>query len=147
VAQVYHWALFVSSVGTSGRLFWAAGKSTPREKLFPPPGLVFEAQDYDLLGDPRLFLLLKLGGLGDRSPDELHTILGKVFIPLPDDEYGGSFDGRTWVIKAIMRLSAYGIIKSRRLERMEDEIQDIAARAFNVHEQGRGWTLSQFDCW
>jgi hypothetical protein len=146
--EVYRWAIFVSySVGGSGRLFRAAGKPTPRGKVFPPPGLLFEAKEYDLLGDPRLFLLLKLGGLDEGFDLEaLHKILGKVSIPHPEDEYSQFFDGRTWVIKAIMRLSAYGIIRSRRLEMMEEEIQDLAVHAFDVHEKGRGWTLSKFEC-
>lgn len=140
--QAYRWAIFASnSSGGTGKLFRAEGKSTP------PSALVFDSKEYDLLGDPRLFLLLKLGSLGERADvDELDKILEKVAIPHPDDEYFQFFDGRTWVIKAIMRLSAYGIIKSRRVEMMEDEIHDIAARAFDMHGQGQGWTLSKFEC-
>jgi Family of unknown function (DUF6540) len=144
--QVYRWAIFVSnSGGSKGKLFEAEGNPSPRGSC--SPSLVFDSKEYDLHGDPRLFLLLKLGGLEECfDVDELDKILEKVAIPHPDDEYFQFFDGRTWVIKAIMRLSAYGIIKSRRLEMMEDKIQDIAAQAFDVHEQGRGWTLSKFEC-
>ncbi|KAF8518209.1 hypothetical protein JB92DRAFT_3142110 [Gautieria morchelliformis] len=140
--QIYRWAIFASnSGGGTGKLFRAEGN--PSREL---SSLVFNSKEYDLLGDPRLFLLLKLGGLDERFKiDELDKILEKVAIPHPDDEYFQYFDGRTWVIKAIMRLSAYGIIKSRRVEMMEDKIQDIAAQAFDVHEQGRGWTLSKFE--
>lgn len=144
--QVYRWAIFVSnSGGGKGKLFRAEGSPASRESY--PLSLVFDSKEYDLLNDPGLFLLLKLGGLGERIDiDDLDKILEKVAIPLPDDEYFRFFDGRTWVIKAIMRLSAYGIIKSRRLEMMEDTIQDIATQAFDLHEQGRGWTLSKFEC-
>jgi len=143
--EVYCWAIFVSYVDGTGRLFRAAGKPTPRGKAFPPSGLVFESKEYDLLGDSRLFLLLRLGGLNGFDLEELHKILAKVSIPHPDDEYSHFFDGRTWVIKAIMRLSAYGIIRSRRVDMMEEEIHDLAAHAFDVHEKGRGWTLGKFD--
>jgi hypothetical protein len=107
---------------------------------------VFESKEYDFCNDPDLFLLLQLGALGGErewSVRDIHAILEKVAIPRPDDEYSHLFDGRTWVIKAIMRLSAYGIVQSPRLERMEDEIQNIAARAFEEHEQGLGWTVTQ----
>ncbi|KAF8589531.1 hypothetical protein K439DRAFT_366361 [Ramaria rubella] len=146
--EVYIWAIFVSNSGDggTGRLFRAARKPTSCEQM-PASGIAFDSKEYDLFGDAHLFLLLKLGGLGERlDVNELHKILEKVAIPPPDDEYFRFFNSRTWVINAIVRLSAYGIIKSRRLEIMESEIQDIAAQAFNMHEQGRGWTLSKFDC-
>lgn len=143
VSVAYIWSIFVSCAGgTQGHLFRAAAASEP-------PGtssLTFESKEYDLCNDPDLFLLLELGTLGDRRTiRDIHSILEKVAIPAPDDEYSYLFDGRTWVIKAIMRLSAYGILRSRRLERMEDEIQNIAAHAFYEHEQGLGWTITKFE--
>ncbi|KAF8526014.1 hypothetical protein BU17DRAFT_62550 [Hysterangium stoloniferum] len=138
--EAYNWALFVScSTPSIGRLF----------RVAPSPSadhLGFESKEYDLSGDQCLFLLLKLGSLGRMTIDDIQPILEKVTIPDPNDEYSHLFDDRTWVIKAIMRLSAYGIIESRKLESMEDDIQSIAAHAFYVHEQGRGWTIATFEC-
>ncbi|GJJ08434.1 hypothetical protein Clacol_002650 [Clathrus columnatus] len=108
--------------------------------------MVFESKDYHPREDHRLFLLLKLGTFGDHlTIEDLRLILEKVSIPPPDDEYSHLFTARTWVMKAIMRLSAYGIIRSRRLERMEADIYDIAEEAFDVHEQGRGWVIRKFE--
>jgi hypothetical protein len=138
--EAYHWALFVScSTPGIGRLF----RVTPSPQA---DHLVFESKEFDPRGDQCLFLLLKLGSLGPLSIAEIQPILEKVTIPDPNDEYSHLFDDRTWVIKAIMRLAAYRIIESRKLESMEDDIQSIAAHAFSVHEQGRGCTITKFEC-
>jgi len=144
--DAYVWGIYVSCAqGDRGTLFRATAQ--PNNSPFPDisPRLFFESKEYDLYEDPDLFLLLELGALGERrTVREIHAILEKVAIPAPEEEYSYLFNGRTWVIKAIMRLSAYGIIRSRRLERMEDDIQVIAAEAFDGHVQGHGWTVTKF---
>ncbi|KIJ51350.1 hypothetical protein M422DRAFT_26768 [Sphaerobolus stellatus SS14] len=149
------WALYVSctSSGSEGTLFHAVAVSTvsvPRYTLFKYGAahfshrFVFESKQIDVYQDPHLFLLLELGILGDRyTVGDLHAILEKVVIPPPEDKHSHLFNGRVWVIKAIMRLAAYGILQFWSLQQMEDEFHRIAARAWNGRTEEQGWTVAK----